>query len=296
MLDSLIEESERIFKEVKRLEGEINEYTSLSIRIKTKIKDRNIIIKEKLEEAQRNQQERDLLNKIVSDLKNQRNELKQIILSNSKELSLLKEEREKIIEKIALQLKDWNREYKKIHGSLKHLERKIETSVLTRQRENKLVEEANNLRIRLKELENAVALQDKIMMLRKKNKELREKEQKLYIEMVERVDLANEHHKKMQRCYQEINESRNITKKLKNDLSDVERKIEILRKHINENKNDYSIASKKIHEIRIKEETKMKEEREKELRVEAEKILENFKKGKKLSTDEFLLLKRFELL
>ncbi|MFQ6051977.1 MAG: hypothetical protein ACE5K4_09820 [Candidatus Hydrothermarchaeota archaeon] len=79
-------------------------------------------------------------------------------------------------------------------------------------------------------------------------------------------------------------------------MSDVERKIEILRKHINENKNDYSIVCNKISEIRIKQKIKKKEERDKKIRLKAEEILKKFKKGGKLSTEEFLLLKRFELL
>ncbi|MFQ6051976.1 MAG: hypothetical protein ACE5K4_09815 [Candidatus Hydrothermarchaeota archaeon] len=172
-------------------------------------------MKEKLEEAQRSKNQRDKINKVVSDLKNQRNELKQMIFSNSKEITLLKEERDKFIEGADLKLENLRKEYKKILNMLQRLERKVETSVLTKEREKKLVEESNKLRTKLKKLENAMKLEDKIWILRKRNKELKEKEQKLYKEMVEHVAQAEQYHKKMQICYQEINENRDVVKKIK---------------------------------------------------------------------------------
>lgn len=275
-----------------------NGLETLNSGINSLIKERdqyNEKFSEFIKEAQENKRQRDEINERISEDVELRKEALVEIRKLNKRLSALKQKGESIyqsLEKNSLELRNPGA----IQKEMEELEWKLETSVLSLERENKLVE---SIRQKKKLLEPCQIIED----IRKEMKGIfREKDgikQKLneYSKRINGVqEESKKFHERMLYAYKRANEIKTeadsyhqqfIKKKEERD------KVYKDYKEILDRKNE---ITNKIREDKIKKQVEAIKQRDKLMKNKAEKIYEDFKKGKRLNTEEFRILQEGGLL
>jgi phosphoserine phosphatase len=249
---------------------------------------------------------RDEYNKISKGQKSLRDKLNNDLKENIKLAVEFRDKRNKIneeVEKYKHFRNKVNNEIKKLEFSsgkkdmidlekeIEKIDKIIETNVLDIKKENQLVKKANDLRKQINEFRE----DEKIKILADK---LRKESEEHHSKVVELSEEAQEFHDKMVEYFKKTNEIRSnadeahkLFIKSRNDAS---------AKH-----EDYKMVLSEIHIINSKlnsfrgkrknmdRESTIKQDREE--KEKAETIFERFKKGKKLSTDELLLLQKHNI-
>lgn len=250
--------------------------------------------------------ERDEYNKISKEQRLLRDKFNDSLKENLKLASEFKYKRNKInaeVEKYKQLRNKINNEIKKLDFSsgkkdmmnlekeIEKIDKIIETNVLEIKKENQLVNKANDLRKQINEFKE----DEKVKVVADK---LREESEKHHTKVVELSESAQEFHDKMIDCFKKTNEIRNkadeahgLFIKSRNNASDKHEKFKMVLSEIH-------IINSKLSSFRGKGKNMDKEsnaKEEKEEKEKAENIFERFKHGKKLSTDELLLLQKHNI-
>lgn len=249
---------------------------------------------------------RDEFNRISKEQRLLRDELNDSLKENLKLASKFKSERNKINEEVEKhkQLRNkTNNEIKKLEFSsgkkdilniekeIEKIDKIIETNVLDIKKENQLVNKANDLRKQVNEFKEDAKIKAVADKLRKESEEYHAK-------VVELSENAQEFHDKMVDCFKKTNEIRNKADeahesfiKSRNDASSKHEDFKNVLSEIH-------VINSKLNSFRGKRKSVNKDsdaKQAKEEKEKAENIFERFKKGKKLSTDELLLLQRHNI-
>ena len=245
------------------------------------------------EETKQFRQERDELNQelkdtlqIALDKRNERDEINKQVREN-------KDLRNECNEK--LKKLEWNsgkKEISNIQAEINKIDKTIQTKVLDIRKENELVKRVSTLTKQLKEIQHneedekdADELKEKSEEYHKNVVELSDKAQAVHEEMIEYFNKIDGIREKADEKHQEfINSRKNATAKheeVKNKLSEI-RKV-----------NKCMDQAKSKSKGRRSHESEDSDVKEKEA---AEEIFQRFKDGKKLTTDEFLLLQKYNIM
>ena len=258
--------------EISKFAEEREEFNKIA-KEQRKIRDElNASLKENLNKAIEFRNERNEINKAVEAAKKARNEANNKI----KSLEWSSGKRDKI----------------KIENEIKKIDKIIETRVLDIKKENQLVKNANDLRKQLMEIHEDETVKGEAQELKKLSEEehekvitLSEKAQAAHEEMLtyfRKTDdirtAADEAHKKFIEARKNASEKHEEFKAI---LSD----IHVINKKLGSNK-----PKKRKHENKSSGSNKNREEKER-----AEEIFEKFKQGGKVSTEEILLLQKYNI-
>ena len=239
-----------------------------------KIRDElNSELKENLAKAIEFRDQRNEINKQVEENKNARNKVNDEI----KSLEWSSGKKDKI----------------RIEAEIKKIDKIIETRVLDIKKENQLVKNANDLRKELAEIKEDDKVKEEAAELKKKSEEYHAK-------VVELSEQAQEAHEQMLSYFRKTDEIRTA--------ADEAHKLFIqARKNASAKHEEFKVILSEIHVInkrlgsnrarrRKSEKTSNAPgKRNREEKEKAEAIFDKFKNGKKLSTEELLLLQKYDI-
>ncbi len=222
------------------------------------------------------------------EFRDQRNEI-------NKEVETNKKARNKVNEEIKnLEWSSGKRDKIKIENEIKKIDKIIETRVLDIKKENQLVKSANDLRKQLMEIKEDDKVKEEAAELKKQSEEFHAK-------VVELSEQAQEAHEQMLSYFRKTDEIRTA--------ADEAHKLFIqARKNASAKHEDFKVVLSEIHVINKKLGTNKSRKRRsekpsggspnkknREEKEKAESIFDKFKHGKKLSTEELLLLQKYDI-
>ena len=259
--------------EISKVAEEREEFNKIA-REQRKIRDElNASLKENLNKAIEYRNERNEINKQVEEAKKARNE------ANSKIKNL-----------------EWNsgkRNKIKIENEIKKIDKIIETRVLDIKKENQLVKNANDLRKQLMEIHEDEAAKGEAEELKKVSEEEHEK----VIELSEKAQAA---HEEMLKYFRK-------TDVIRTAADDAHKQFIEARRNASEKHEEFKAILSDIHVINKKLGSNKPKRRKsdnkgssganknREEKQRAEEIFEKFKQGGKVSTEEILLLQKYNI-
>ena len=239
-----------------------------------KIRDElNASLKENLNKAIEYRNERNEINKSVEEAKKARNDANNQI----KNLEWSSGKRDKV----------------KIENEIKKIDKIIETRVLDIKKENQLVKNANDLRKQLMDIQEDESVKEEAQELRKLSEEehekvitLSEQAQAAHEEMLTYFRKTDDIRTAADEAHKKFIEARNNASAKHEEFKAVLSDIHIINKKLGSNKPRKRKADKKPSSGS----NKNREEKER-----AEEIFEKFKQGGKVSTEELLLLQKYNI-
>ena len=222
------------------------------------------------------------------EFRDQRNKINKQVEENKKA-------RNKVNEEIKnLEWSSGKKDKVRIEVEIKKIDKIIETRVLDIKKENQLVKNANDLRKELAEIKEDDKVKEEVAELKKQSEEYHAK-------VVELSEQAQEAHEQMLSYFRKTDEIRTAADEAhklfiqarKNasakheEFKMVLSEIHVINKKLGSNKNRKRRSDKSSGSSSNK---KNREEKER-----AESIFDKFKNGKKLSTEELLLLQKYDI-
>lgn len=222
------------------------------------------------------------------EFRDQRNEINKEVESNKKARNNVNEEIKN------LEWSSGKRDKIKIENEIKKIDKIIETRVLDIKKENQLVKSANDLRKQLMEIKEDDKVKEEAAELKKQSEEFHAK-------VVELSEQAQEAHEQMLSYFRKTDEIRTA--------ADEAHKLFIqARKNASAKHEEFKVVLSEIHVINKKLGTNKSRKRRseklssgspnkknREEKEKAESIFDKFKHGKKLSTEELLLLQKYDI-
>ena len=245
------------------------------------------------EETKEYRKERDELNqelkdtlKVALEKRNERDEINKQVQENKDLRNQSNEELKKV---------EWNsgkKEISNIQAEINKIDKTIQTKVLDIRKENELVKRVSDLTKQLKKIQSdeeeektVEALKEKSENYHQKVVELSDKAQAIHEEMIEYFNQIDGIREKADAKHQDFINSRNAATA---KHEEVRAKLSEIRKV-----NKYMDQAKSKSRNRKPEDKTDSDTKEKE---QAEEIFQKFKDGKKLTTEEFLLLQKYNIM
>ena len=259
--------------EIAKIAEEREEFNKIA-KEQRKIRDElNASLKENLNKAIEFRNERNEINKAVEEAKKARNDANNQI----KNLEWSSGKRDKV----------------KIENEIKKIDKIIETRVLDIKKENQLVKNANDLRKQLMDIQEDESVKEEAQELRKLSEEehekvisLSEKAQAAHEEMLTYFRKTDDIRTAADDAHKKFIEARNNASAKHEEFKAVLSDIHVINKKLGSGKPRKRRSDKKSSSGS----NKNREEKER-----AEEIFEKFKQGGKLSTEELLLLQKYNI-
>ena len=202
MVDNALKELE-VKRELENKEAELHKEKrdKLNNEAKKWLNERNVFnnkLKDLISEANKLRVLRDEYNEKVKNEKNERSKWYRASLQFEEDLVNMKKEKQP---KNGTPL--W-----KLKKELKELEFKQMTSVLTKQKEDELVQSISRLQSQIKEANESLYRDPEINELAKKLEEAKEKSENAHQQVNENANLAQEYHEQMMKIYESVDELR----------------------------------------------------------------------------------------
>ena len=237
--------------------------------------------------------EREAFNREAKEQRKIRDELNSELKENLAKAIEFRDQRNEIEIK-SLEWSSGKKDKIRIEAEIKKIDKIIETRVLDIKKENQLVKNANDLRKELAEIKEDDKVKEEAAELKKKSEEYHAK-------VVELSEQAQEAHEQMLSYFRKTDEIRTAADEAhklfiqarKNASAKHEEfkmilsEIHVINKKLGSNKNRKRRSDKSGGSSNNK---KNREEKER-----AESIFDKFKNGKKLSTEELLLLQKYDI-
>ena len=259
--------------EIAKVAEEREEFNKIA-KEQRKIRDElNASLKENLNKAIEYRNERNEINKAVEAAKKARNDANNKI----KNLEWSSGKRDKI----------------KIENEIKKIDKIIETRVLDIKKENQLVKNANDLRKQLMEIHEDESVKTEAQELKKVSEEEHEK----VIELSEKAQAA---HEEMLTYFRKTDDIRTAADEAHKKFIEARKNASAKHEEFKAILSDIHVINKKLGSNkprRRKSENKSSSggNKNREEKERAEEIFEKFKKGGKVSTEEILLLQKYNI-
>ena len=259
--------------EISKIAEEREEYNKIA-KEQRKIRDElNASLKENLNKAIEYRNERNEINKAVEAAKKARNDANNKI----KNLEWSSGKRDKI----------------KIENEIKKIDKIIETRVLDIKKENQLVKNANDLRKQLMEIHEDESVKGEAEELKKISEEEHEK-------VIALSEQAQEAHEEMLKYFRKTDDIRTAADEAHKQFIEARKNASAKHEEFKATLSDIHVINKKLGSNKPKRRksdnkgssgaNKNREEKER-----AEEIFEKFKNGGKVSTEEILLLQKYNI-
>ena len=245
------------------------------------------------EETKAYRKERDELNqelkdtlKIALEKRNERDEINKEVRENKELRNECNEELKKV---------EWNsgkKEISNIQAEINKIDKTIQTKVLDIRKENELVKRVSDLTKQLKKIQSdeeedktAEALKEKSENYHQKVVELSDKAQAVHEEMIDYFNQIDGIREKADGKHQDFINSRNAATAKHEEVKAKLSEIRKVNKYM-----DQAKAKPRGRKTEDKSDNDLKEKKQ------AEEIFQKFKDGKKLTTEEFLLLQKYNIM
>ncbi|MGZ7043518.1 MAG: phosphoserine phosphatase SerB [Methanobacterium sp.] len=262
-------EYERKLSEITRERDALNEEARSQKQIRDEL---NAGIKENLSKAIEYRNERDKTNQEVKKYKKLRDE------TNNK-----------------LKTMEWEsgrRDVINIEKEIKRLDKTIETEVLDIRKENELIKRVQDLSKQLQGMQKDVKAQKEAL-------ELKELSESYHQKVVEFSDEAQITHEKMLEYFQKIDEIRINADEAHNKFIEIKNSASQKHDEVKECFVQIRKINKRLDKVKAKTrsfETQVSDKKNKKEKERAMDIYEKFKEGKKLNTDELMLLQKHNVI
>lgn len=251
--------------------------------------------------------ERDDLNDEAKSQRQVRDELNASIKENLSKAIEFRDKRDKTNEEVKkykklrdetnskLKTMEWEsgrRDIINIEKEIKRIDKTIETKVLDIRKENELIKRVQDLSKKLQEMQQDEKVQKEAL-------ELRELSESYHAKVVEFSDEAQLTHEKMLEYFQKIDEIRTKADEAHNKFIEIKNQASSKHDEVKESLTQIRKINKRLDKIKAKkrsfenEATNKKNRKEKEHAMD---IYQKFKDGKKLNTDELLLLQKHNVI
>jgi len=231
----------------------------------------NTSIKEILDKALEQRKERDAINQEVKKYKKLRDETNQELKK--------------------LEWSSGKRDIMKIRDEIKKLDKTIETKVLDIRKENELVKKVTDLQKKLQTMQEDENTQKEAV-------ELKERSESYHAKVVELSDQAQETHEQMLAYFQKIDEIRTKADEAHAEFINTREKASAKHEEVKAILKEIRGKNKSLDKAKAKErnkEDRISHEKNIQEKEKAEEIYRKFRDGKKLSTDELLLLQKHNI-
>ena|GEM_PF-39608 len=223
--------------------------------------------------------------KLAIEFRDKRNEI-------NKEVEENKKLRDKVNEELKnLEWSSGRRDKLKLENEIKKIDKIIETRVLDIKKENQLVKNANDLRKKLSEIQEDEQVKEDAQILKKTSEEH-------HLVVVDLSEKAQEAHENMLSYFKKTDE-------IRTNADEAHRLFIEARKSASGKHEEFKIVLSEIHQInkklgagkskRRRAEKQSSNKKNREEKERAEDIFDKFKKGKKLTTEELLLLQKHDI-
>lgn len=258
--------------EISKIAEERDEFNKVA-KEQRKIRDQlNTELKENLNKAIEFRNERNKINKEVEEAKKERNEAN----NQLKNLEWSSGKRDKI----------------KIENEIKKIDKIIETRVLDIKKENQLVKNANDLRKQLMEIHEDESIKGEAQNLKKISEEAHAK-------VIELSEKAQEAHEEMLTYFRKTDDIRTAADEAHKLFIEARRNASAKHEEFKAVLSDIHVINKKLGNRRSKKRKSEKQSsgsnKNREEKEKAEHIFEKFKNGGKVSTEELLLLQKYNI-
>ena len=259
--------------EIAKVAEEREEFNKIA-KEQRKIRDElNASLKENLNKAIEYRNKRNEINKSVEEAKKARNDANNKI----KNLEWSSGKRDKI----------------KIENEIKKIDKIIETRVLDIKKENQLVKNANDLRKQLMEIHEDESVKTEAQELKK----LSEEEHEKVIELSEQAQAA---HEEMLTYFRKTDDIRTAADEAHKNFIEARKNASAKHEEFKDILSDIHVINKKLGSNKPKKSRKSDNKssgnnKNREEKERAEEIFEKFKNGGKVSTEELLLLQKYNI-
>ncbi len=262
-------EYERKLSEITKERDALNEEAKSQKQIRDKL---NAGIKENLAKAIEYRNERDKTNQEVKKYKKLRDE------TNNK----LK----------AMEWESGKRDIINIEKEIKRIDKTIETKVLDIRKENELIKKVQDLSKQLQEMQKDVKEQEEAV-------ELKEQSESYHQNVVKYSDEAQVNHEKMLEYFQKIDEIRTNADESHNKFIEIKNEASGKHDEVKGCLSQIRKINKRLDKVKAKKrsfESQASDKKNKKEKEIAMDIYEKFKDGKKLNTDELMLLQKHNVI
>lgn len=222
---------------------------------------------------------------VAIDFRDKRNKINEEVEKNKKLRDKANEELKKM---------EWSsgrRDRMKIENEIKKIDKIIETRVLDIKKENKLVKDANDLRKKLMEIQEDEGVQEEAQ-------ELKATSESYHAKVVELSEKAQEYHESMLEYFRKTDE-------IRTNADEAHQKFLEAKNNASEKHENFKSVLGEIHKVnkqlggmrskRRDMESRASRKKDREEKEKAEEIYRRFKEGKKVSTEEILLLQKHNI-
>lgn len=263
----------------RKIRDELNEKTREWVEKRDAL---NAKVRELVDQAAKHREVRDEMNAKVRDAKENRDHWNKIVNELSEKVGKIKKEN----------LPKSGPSISRLKKDLKNLEFKQMTSVLSKDKEQELIEQMASIQNQIKEREKAYESNEEVKNAVKELREAKEKAEAYHREVSEYAEKAQSAHDAMIALYEQADAVRKeadaaqeafVANKIR---ADEEHKLHI------ENIRQVHDYDKIISGMRQKARKAKRKEDETSAKEEAEKIFDRFKAGEKLSTEDLMALQK----
>ncbi|GIU69473.1 MAG: hypothetical protein KatS3mg002_0709 [Candidatus Woesearchaeota archaeon] len=286
--------------EIEKLMNEINSLKSEVKDLRTKLngldRKKEDLFREKrkigsdiysrIKNAKDNKIKRDSLTGVIKNTKLTKEEIDSRIIILEQEIKKLKEEKRKFLEKAGVD------DPIKLKKSIKALEFKIETEGLSFEKEKELMKVLQRMK---KQYDSVHSVNDINKQLDIKYKELRDLRHQLELtKKIVQVSAkeSQKHHIELIESNKEIDDLRSKESELEKQISSIKKEMHAIIEILDSKNAKIEEIKKILHENNVKLKEDFEKQKQEMLKHKDEEVKEKLKSGKKLTTEDLLILQR----
>ncbi|MCD6414277.1 MAG: hypothetical protein J7L23_01460 [Candidatus Diapherotrites archaeon] len=258
--------------DLKELKEEYSELSDQARMLSKQAREATSRVKKLRAELRENKKKRDEENAKVKEFKEKRDMVNLRIREKIREVNLIQDGIKDLKKNLGVP-------FNQARKQLERLEWKLQTEVFSVKEEEKIVRHIEELEEMTKSSKEFVEKRKRLEKIRRELDDLRKEAQAFHEIMIEHARQSEFYHQKMVEIYDKL-------KALEPDFKEVTEKITKAREQAFKARKKYV---EKYKEVKGKTETEIREEMEKE----AAKLLEGFRKGKKLTTKELQIIQQY---
>lgn len=285
-IDKLLSEMNFLKSEIKDFRIKLN---SLDRRKEELFREKRKIssdVYSRIKDAQSYKEKRNSLTSVVKTNKLSKEESEKKILFLEEEIKKLREEKRKILEKLGVD------DPMRLKKSIKQLEFKIETEGLTFEKEKELMKVLSKMKKQYASSKSVDEIEKKLDVLFRELRQLRE-EMDLSKKIVQHTAKESQkQHLELIESSKEIDELRTKEQKFEDEIGSIKSEMHTLSDEMSSRIDKFEGVKKTLHENNVQFKEDQDKTNAEKLKAKDEEVQDKLKKGKKLTTEDLLVLQR----
>jgi len=240
----------------------------------------------RIKEAQGYKEKRNSLTDVVKNTKMSKEELEAKIKSLEENVYKLKEEKHKILEKLGVE------DPGRLKKNIKQLEFKIETEGLTFEKEKEMMKVLSKMKKQYESSKVVVEIERKLDNDFRELRDLREQAEMTRKIVQVSAKESQKHHVELIESSKEIDELRKKEQEFEEKIGTIKDEMHVLNEEMNPKLSRMDDIKKLLHESNVQLKEDAYKSNNEILKQKDEEVQDKIKKGKKLTTEDLLVLQR----